>query len=103
MIQRAYRLIGNTQPPGYAPTADQEAQGIIALNLMLKGLQADGINLFRQEQLSLSIPAGIGYATNPFQITPLVLGVEEVRLQIQPAPNLYERPLAIYSYIDYMN
>lgn len=103
MATRAYRIIGNLQAPAYTPTADQMNQAIIALNIMLKGMQADGINLYRQTQLQLAIPAGIGYAGNPFEITPLVLGMEEVRLQIQPAPNLYERPLAIYSYIDYMN
>lgn len=102
-IQRAYRVIGNLQPPTYTPTEDQLTQGMLALNILTKGLQADLPNLFRQTQRTLSIPAGQGWAQNPFQITPLVLGVEECRLQVQPSPNLYERPLAIYSYVDYMN
>lgn len=103
MIQRSYRIIGNLQPPSYTPTGDQLTQGMLALNILTKGLQADLPNLFRQTQLSLSIPAGTGWAQNPYQITPLVLGVEECRLLIQPSPNIYERPLAIYSYVDYMN
>jgi hypothetical protein len=102
LITRAYRILGNLNAP-WVPTDDQLNQGLIALNAMLKGWQLDGINLYRQTQLSLAVPTGIGYAGNPFQITPLIMGFEEGRWVVQPAPNLYERPLAVYSYIDYMN
>lgn len=102
LITRAYRILGNLTPP-WTPSEDQMTQGIIALNALLKSDQMDGINLYRQTQLSLTIPAGIGYAGNPFQITPLIMGFEEGRWVITPAPNLYERPLGVYSYIDYMN
>ncbi len=81
-------------------------QGLIALNAMLKGFQADGINLFRQTQLEITVGAMQGLPSTigtPITISPLVLGIEECRVVIQPSPNLYERPLAIYSYIDYMN
>lgn len=102
LIARAYRILGNLTPP-WAPTDDQMTQGIISLNGMLKGWQNDGINLFRQTQLSLTIPVGVGYFGNPFIITPKVMNFEEGRWVVQPAPNLYERPLGVYSYIDYMN
>lgn len=101
MVTRAYRILGNLTPP-WTPNSDQMTQGIITINAMLKGMQADGVNLYRQTQLALTIPANIGYAGNPFQITPLIMGFEEGRWVITPSPNLYERPLAIYSYVDYM-
>ena len=105
MVTRAYRLIGALTPP-WTPTDDQMNEGIIALNLMLKGMQADGINLFRQTQLSLTVGAMQGLPTTigtPISVSPLILGLEEARVVIQPSPNIYERPLGIYSYIDYMN
>lgn len=101
LITRAYRILGNLTPP-YVPTDDQLTQGLIALNGMLKGWQADGINLYRQEQVSWSVPAGVGYAGTPYQPTPRIMGLEEARWVVQPAPNLYERQMGIYSYIDYM-
>lgn len=99
-IARAYRILG-VLPSGGVPTDDQFEQGIIAFNAMLKGWQADGINLYRQEQLSLNVAAGQGVPGNPVSITPLILGFEEGRWVVQPAPNLFERPLGTFSYIDY--
>lgn len=98
MITRAYRIIGNLTPP-WTPSADQMNQGIIALNAMLKGWQADGINLYRQERISLTVPA----MTPMITITPTVLGVEQVSWQVQGPPNVYNRPLGYYSYVDYFN
>lgn len=102
LITQSYRRIGGLVPP-WTPSLDQLNQGMITLNILLKGLQADGTNLYRQTQLSLSVPTGVGYAGSPFSVTPLFLGLENARWVIQPAPNLYERPLGIYSYNDYMN
>jgi len=102
VITRAFRILGNLSPP-WTPTDDQMTQGLIALNALLKGNQFDGANLYRQTQLALTIPAGVGYAGNPFQITPLIMGFEEGRWVVTPAPNLFERPLGVFSYIDYMN
>jgi len=101
-ITRAYRILGNLGPP-WVPSNDQMTQGILALNAMLKGFQIDGINLFRQQQISVTVLANQGYVGNEVNITPLILGIENARWVIQPAPNLYERPLAIYPYNDYMN
>ena len=101
LITQAYRKIGNLTPP-WVPSEDQMSQGIIALNAMLKGWMVDGISLYRQEQITLTVPAGVGYAGNPYDISPIILGLEEARLVIQPAPNLYERELGIYAYGDYM-
>lgn len=105
MITRAFRLIGCLTPP-WTPSDDQMEEGIVALNLMLKGMQADGVNLYRQTQISIPVGVGQGLPATlgtPISVTPLVMGLEDARLVIQPSPNLYERPLAIYSYGDYMN
>lgn len=101
LITRAYRILGNLTPP-YVPTDDQLNQGLIALNGMLKGWQADGVNLYRQTQVSWTVPAGVGWPDSPYQPTPRIMGLEEARFVVQPAPNLYERELGIFSYIDYM-
>lgn len=105
LVTQAYRKIGNLTPP-WTPSADQMNQGIIALNAMLKGWQTNGVNLYRQTQIAMNIGAGQGLPSTigtPYQVTPLILSLEDARLVIEPAPNLYERPLAIYSYADYMN
>ena len=102
LITRAYRKIGNLQPP-WTPDADQLNSGLIALDFMLKGMQAKGTNLWRQTQTSWAIPAGQGTLGNPFVVTPIFLSLENARLVVQPAPNLYERPLGKYSYEQYMN
>ena len=99
-ITRAYRILG-VLPSGGVPTDDQFQQGIIALNAMLMGWQADGINLYRQTQLSLVVAAGAGVPGNPVSITPLIMGFEEGRWVVTPPPNLFERPLGTFSYIDY--
>lgn len=101
VIAESLRKIGALQPP-WTPTQDQLSVGIINLNFMMKAWQADGINLWRQTQVSWTVPMGIGYASNPYQPTPVFLNLEDARLVVQPAPNLYERPLGVYSYEDYM-
>ena len=99
-ITRAYRILG-VLPSGGVPTDDQFTQGIIALNAMLMGWQADGINLYRQTQLSLTVGAMQGVPGNPVSITPLIMGFEEGRWVVTPAPNLFERPMGIFTYVDY--
>lgn len=98
LITRSYRMLGNLTPP-WTPNDDQMTQGILMLNAVLKGQQADGINLYRQEQITFTLPA-----MTPFvSITPLVLGVEQVNWIVTPSPNAYKRPLGYYSYTDYFN
>lgn len=99
LITRAYRILG-ILPSGGVPTADQFEQGLIALNFMLKGWQADGINLYRQEQLTLIVGPMQGTPGNPISITPLILGFSEGRWVTGTNP-LTERPMGIFSYIDY--
>ena len=101
VIVQALRKIGSLQPP-WTPSQDQYSIGLLNLNFMLKGFQADGVNLWRQTQVTWNIPANVGYAGTPYQPTPLFLTLENARLRVNPAPNLYERPLGIYSYDDYM-
>lgn len=98
IIGRAYRLLGNLEPP-WIPSDDQMTQGIIALNGMLKGWQASGINLYRQEQRSIAVSAG----SATVDITPRVMGVEQASWVVTPSPNLYKRPMGAFSYIDFQN
>jgi hypothetical protein len=100
-ITEAFRKGGMLQPP-WTPTADQLSTGLLNLNYMLKGLQTYGPNLWRLTQVSWTIGTGVGYAGNPYQVTPLILTLADARLVVNPSPNLYERPLSIYSYEDYM-
>jgi hypothetical protein len=97
-VTRAYRLLGNLEPP-WVPSDDQMTQGMIAANLMMRGWQADGINLWRQERREITIPAN----TQSVEITPYVLGVEQVSWVVSPQPNYYTRPMAPYTYVDYFN
>jgi hypothetical protein len=97
-VTRAYRILGNLEPP-WVPSDDQMTQGILAANLMQKGWMADGINLWRQEQRSISVPS----MARSVVITPYVLGVEQVSWVVTPSPNLYKRPMGMFSYVDYFN
>lgn len=101
IIVQSYRKIGALASP-WVLSPDQIDIGLVNLNIMLKGLQIDGMNLFRQTQITMAIPSGQGFAGTPYQVTPLILNLADGRLIIQPAPNLYERPLGVYSYEDYM-
>lgn len=97
-ITRAYRMLGLLEPP-WVPNEDQMTQGLLAANLMQRGWEADGINIWRQEQRTIAVPA----LAQSVAITPYVMGVEQVSWVVSPAPNLYKRPLGYYSYIDYFN
>lgn len=101
-ITQAYRRLG-VQQAGIAPSAQMFDDGLIAANALLKGWQADGINLFRQEQIAMAVGMNQGQPGNPFSLTPLVMGIEDARWVVQPSPNLYERPLGIYTYLQYMS
>lgn len=95
-VQRAYRMLGNLSPP-WAPSDDQETQGLIVLNTLLKGLEAEGISLFRQTQVSLAIPALAQTVVFPL----FNMGLEEVRWVVTPAPNLYEQTLGALTYVQF--
>lgn len=99
-ITRAYRMMGML-PSGGAPTDDEMTQGIIAFNGMLKGWQADGVNLFRQSTFEVTFGPGEGGPDNPITLTPLIMKLENATWVQTPAPNLYERPLNISTYMDY--
>lgn len=103
-ITQAYRKLGWVAS-GQAPSDDQMNQGIIAFNLMLKGFQGDGINLWRQQRLTVSVGAGQGTPTNPVSIEPLILGVEAGQWVVVPGTgaNYLQQPLGIYTYSDYHN
>lgn len=102
LSQRAYRRLG-ILPAGGVPTDDQFTQFVTVFNSAALAFQASGPNLYRLTQLSLTIPAAVGYSGNPFVMPNIVLGLLNARWVVAPAPNLFERPLAIYTYDDYMN
>jgi hypothetical protein len=95
---RAYRLLGNLEPP-WVCSDDQIQQAIIAANLLTNGWESDGVNLWRQEQRTISVPA----IARSVEITPYVLGVEQASWVVQPSPNQFKRPMGYYSYVDYFN
>lgn len=95
---RAYRLLGFLEPP-WVPDDDQMTQAILAANMLQYAWQSDGINLWRQEQRTISVTAG----ARSVEITPYVLGIEQASWVVTPSPNLYKRPMGYYSYVDYFN
>ena len=103
LVTNSYRKLGFL-PSGGVPTNDQMNQGLLDYNLMITGEMSDGTNLWRRTQLSLPVAAQQGVPGNPLTITPLILDFSDARWVIQPAPNLYERPLAWdYPYSWYFN
>lgn len=99
-ITQAYRKLGWVDP-NKGPTDDQINQGIVNFNLLLKGLQSKGINLWRQTRLTVSVGPGQGAPNNPVSITPLILGVESAQWVVTPTPNFTQRPMGIYAYGQY--
>lgn len=95
---RAYRLIGNLTAP-WVPSDDQMTQAVFAGNALLKAWQAMGINLYRQERITITVPA----MTNMVSITPRVMGVQQVSWVVQGGVNPYWRPMGEYSWIDFWN
>lgn len=54
IIRGALRLIGVTEP-GEAPSSSEASDALSALNMMVKSWQADGINLWRTSEGSLTL------------------------------------------------
>jgi len=98
---RAYRRLG-VLPAGGAPTSDQMTQAIICYNSMAVALQANGPSLYRQLQVSWTIPTGVGYPGSPYIAPMQLMGLEEARVVVTPAPNLFEREMGVVPYLDYM-
>ena len=57
IIKRALRLLG-VIAQGQVPSADQYSEAAIALNSLVKALQADGMPLWAMKQYAMSIVAG---------------------------------------------
>lgn len=92
LAQNAYRKLGML-PSGGVPTNDQMSQAILDYNLMATSEMSDGTNLWRRQQLSLSVGAMQGVEGNLLTITPLIMDFSDARWVVTPAPNLYERPM----------
>lgn len=101
-ITQAYRKLGWVGA-GQSPSADQMNQGIIAFNLMLKGFQSDGINLWRQTQVTVNVGAGAGAIGNPVVVEPQVTNIESARWVITASPNYLQRPLGQFAYGQYFD
>lgn len=101
LATRAYRRLG-ILPAGGSPTDDQMAQAIQCYNAMALGTQADGPNLFRLTQVSWTIPTNIGYPGMPYVTPYIIMGIQSPRVVVTPAPNLFERIMAVVVYDDYM-
>lgn len=95
---RAYRILGNLEPP-WVPSDDQMTQAMLSANLMQRGWEADGVNLWRLEQRTITVPPG----AKSVQITPYVMGVVQASWVVTPSPNEFKRPMGYYSYVDYFN
>ncbi len=74
-------------------------QAILAANMLQYTWESDGINIWRQEQRNITVPA----MAQSVEITPYVLGVEQASWVVTPGSNLYKRPMGMYSYVDYWN
>jgi hypothetical protein len=95
---QAYLLTGQLENP-FVPTDEQKTQAIFAGNAVLKAWQAFGINLFRQERSTISVPA----MTAQIEIVPRVMGIEQVSWVVQGGSNPYHRPMDEFSWVDYFN
>jgi hypothetical protein len=101
LLNRGYQRLGVLSTSGVM-TDGQANKGLDVLNAMLKGMQADGINLYRQQQVSATVPAMAGCPSNPFVLTPLIMECEECRYVLNPEPDLNEREMGRFQYADYM-
>lgn len=83
IVTRALKLLGAI---GGAQTlsADDGADGLEGLNIMLKSMQADGVNLWRESEVTMTVLAGVQATL----ITPRVVDIQSARLNYG-----YERTL----------
>lgn len=93
-ITQALKLItvcGGSETPG----ADDANDALQQLQWMLKGWQADGCNLWREEEETIVFPA----ATATVYLAPRVMDVQEARVLITPD---YQRTLARWERGEYV-
>lgn len=65
---------------GETPSGDDAAQGLTQLQWMLKSWQADGCNLWREEEETIVFPPNVDTVT----LDPRVMDVQEARAEISP-------------------
>lgn len=80
---------------GETPSADDAAQCLTQLQWMLKSWQADGCNLWREEEETIVFPAN----TKTLTLDPRVLDVQEARVEIATG---YQRILARWERGEYI-
>ena len=97
-LTRAYQLLGQLTPPGYAMDARQASRGLIVLNSVLQSMQSFGPNVFRQTLTSLTVSAGVATVPVPGD----VVGIIEARWVVSTVP-LYERVLGRFQWVDYQS
>lgn len=77
------------------PDAVSAAMGLRHLNWLLKTMQMDGCDLWRQQEYTVTIPANTAMAT----LSPRVIDVMEARLILS---STYQRTLARWDWGDYV-
>lgn len=91
---RALRII-TAYGANDTPSAEDAQEAMEQLNWMLKSWQADGCNLWREEEATITFPATVREVT----LDPRVLDVQEARVQISED---YQRPLARWERGEYI-
>lgn len=81
VVTQAMKILGVLDSRS-APSTEEKADGVTALNWMLKSWQADGMNLWRQTQGTVTVPA----ATATVSLDPYCIDVVEARY-VQSATN----------------
>jgi len=94
VITKAMKLI-TVLGGGETPNADDASDGLDQLQWMLKSWQADGCNLWREEEETIVFPA----ATETVTLDPRVLDVQEARVEIDPT---FQRILARWERGEYI-
>lgn len=92
-ITTALELLGQLAP-GDEPTGEEMVSGVRYLNFMLKSWQADGCNLFRDEEVTITWPAN----TADCSLAPTIMDVMSARY-VQSST--YERWLDRWERWDY--
>ena len=94
VVKQAMSLIG-VLGAGVEPNADDAETARIHLNMMLKSMQADGCNLWRETEDSVTFAADDGAV----DLDPRVIDVMEARIVLS---STYERSLAQWGWGEYV-
>lgn len=94
IVRTSLQLIGAC-PNGGDPDADDAALAMLQLNFMLKSMQADGCNLWRRTEETVTFPPN----TKVMTLDPRCIDVMEARLQLNTT---FERSLGRWEWGEYV-